>query len=193
MKISDSELRKLTEAMENKNLSVSQVIELIRSNNVRSEKTIDIAGEIKLTVDYTKTVEQAIKQAGLFFCYNREEFLITKNFPHPLEMKGKKVEISTKLFHFGYPMDYEDAIALMDKDDYRPANLMELLALALLYPTLQRRFKIIALGSGWLIPRSGSSSIFLPLLTTDTGHRAIDCIFLYNGFAADYRFLGVKK
>lgn len=60
MKISKSDLRKLQTAMENKNLSVSQVIELIEKSDVQSKKVINPTDEIKLTIDYTKTVEQVI-------------------------------------------------------------------------------------------------------------------------------------
>ncbi len=60
MKINKSDLRKLQTAMENKNLSVSQVIELIEKSDVQSKKVINPTDEIKLTIDYTKTVEQVI-------------------------------------------------------------------------------------------------------------------------------------
>lgn len=52
MKTSKSDLQKLTAAMEYKNLSVAQVIELIEGVDVQSEKVVDTANEIKLIVDY---------------------------------------------------------------------------------------------------------------------------------------------
>lgn len=148
MKISNSELRGLRKVMESKNLSVSQVIELINSSNVSDGKVIDAFGEILLIIDYAKTIEQAIADGK----YDGKNQNITdKNFPIAPELAGKRIEASARLFHFDRDISSDDAIAEMGKDGYRPATLMELLVLDVMYPELHRQFSIIALGSVWCL------------------------------------------
>lgn len=172
------EMQKLVEVMESKNLSVTQVIELI-------EKT----DEITLTIDYTKTIERAITDGN----YDWKNGDITaKNFPISSKMIGKKVEITTKLFHFNRDINSEDATSKMDKAGYRPATLMELLVLGFLFPELQRQFPIVALGSVW---RRAWDDRGVPDLSVSGSKRKrkLSLIWLGSDWGADYRFLGVRK
>jgi hypothetical protein len=123
MKISKSDLRKLTLAMENKNLSIAQVIELVENSKNVAELAVisDPDGEIKLTIDYTKTIKQAIGD-GNYDCKNSD--ITIKHFPVSPEMIGKKVEVSAKQFHFKRDISSDDAISEMDKAGYRPATLI---------------------------------------------------------------------
>jgi len=105
---------------------------------------LDLQNEIKLVVDYTKTLEQAIADGK----YDKKnENINDKNFPVSPKMIGKKIEVSAKIFPFNCQTSSEDVIFEMSKVGYRPATLMELLVLGCLYPELQRQFTIIALGS----------------------------------------------
>lgn len=187
MKISKTDLQKLIVVMENKNLSISQVIELIENSNVQSEKVINATSEILLTVDYTKTVEQAIAD-GNYDWKNND--VTTKNFPISPEMIGKKVEVATKLFHFNRDISSDDAISEMDKDGYRPVTLIELLVLGFLFPELQRQFPIVALGSVW---RRARDRRFVPCLYVDGSGRLLYLGWFDVVWSAHYRFLGVHK
>lgn len=187
MKASKSDLQRLVTAMENKNLSVSQVIELIENSNVQSKKVVDTANEIKLTIDYTKTVEQAVTD-GDYDWKNGD--INAKNFPVSPEMVGKKAEVSAKLFHFNRDISSEDVVSEMDKAGYRPATLMELLVLGFLFPKLQRQFPIVALGSVW---RDGDDDRWVPCLYVGNSRRGLNLGWLDSNWDACCRFLGVRK
>ena len=187
MKISKSDLQKLTTAMENKKLSVSQTIELIETSNVSSEKIANPTDEMELVIDYTKTLGQAIADGNYDW---KNSDINTKNFPISPEMIGKKVEVSAKLFHFNRNISSEDAISEMDKAGYRPATLMELLVLGFLFPELQKQFPIIALGSFW---RNACDDRYVPYLSVDGSERWLDLRWFWGDWIAYYRFLGIRK
>ncbi|MCX6795210.1 MAG: hypothetical protein NT165_00530 [Candidatus Falkowbacteria bacterium] len=178
-----SELLELTELIQNKNLPISQVIRLVK--NLESEKII----EFNLRVDYTKTVEQAIAAGN----YARDYCKFTSlNYSIPSEMIGKNVKISARLFHFNNRLiSAEKAEWELSDKGYRPANLMELLALGATRPGLQKKFSIIALGSicepidGGPQPRT--------CLTTHGTERSISISWPGGTWGEDYRFLGVRK
>jgi len=186
MKINELDLRKLTLAMENKKLSVAQVIELIEKTN--SEPVIDNAdGEIKLTIDYAKTIEQAIAD-GRYGWVNSN--ITAENFPVSVEMAGKKIEVSAKLFHSNRDISSEDAMSKMDKAGYRPATLMELLVFGFLFPGLQRQFLIVALGSVWSDAGGGRRVPYLGVIGSKC---KLDLDWFGGDWDARSRFLGVRK
>jgi len=133
MKISESGLNKLKAVMEEKNLSVAQVIKLVKKNNVQNQKIINPNRKIRLVVDYPETIEQVITDSQ-YKCERSE--INTENFPIPPKMIGKKVEVFAKLFHFNNNMISEDVIYEMSKTGYWPATLIELLALGSQFPEL---------------------------------------------------------
>jgi len=187
MKINESDLHKLATAMENKKLSVNQVIELIENSNVQSQKVIDTTDEIKLAIDYTKTIKQVIADGEYDY---KNSNVTSENFPISPEMIGKKVEVSAKLFHFNHDISSNDAISKMDKDGYRPAALMELLTLGFLFPELQRQFPIVALGSVWCDTGDDHRVLYLEVYASK---RKLDFTWFDGGWSARCRFLGVRK
>ncbi|NCU43062.1 hypothetical protein EOL72_01780 [Candidatus Falkowbacteria bacterium] len=186
MKISKSDLQKLTTVMENNNLSVAQVIELIEKSN-ESEKVINPTDEIRLAIDYTKTLEQAISDGNYDW---KNSDITAQHFPVSPEMIGKKAEVSAKLFHFNCGISSDDVISEMDKAGYRPATLMELLVLGFLFPELQRHFPIVALGSVWHGAIGGGH---VPYLDVDGNERGLDLYWFGIDWGAHCRFLGVRK
>lgn len=187
MKSSKSDLQKLTTAMENKNLTVSQVIELIENSNVQSEKVVDNSGEIILNIDYTKTLEQAITDGNYDW---KNPGITAQHFPVSPEMIGKKAEVSAKSFHFNRDISSDDVISEMDKAGYRPATLMELLVLGFLFPELQRQFPIVALGS---VGHDASDDRYVPDLDVYGGKRGLYLDWFDCDWDARCRFLGVRK
>lgn len=59
---------------------------------------------------------------------------------------GKKLEFYAKIFKFDYPASNSEIIKVMESAGYRPANLIELLALEEAEPDLFKLFSIAALG-----------------------------------------------
>lgn len=188
MKMNTEETQKVIEVIESSNLSASQVIELIeKNNNVQSEKVINSTNEIKLVIDYTKTVEQVIADSNYDW---KNSDINAKNFPVSPEMVGKKIEVSAKLFHFNRNISSDDAISKMDKAGYRPATLMELLFLGFLFPELQRQFPIVALGLFW---RDADSDRRVPCLDVFDNGRGLILYWFAHGWLARCRFVGVRK
>ena len=192
MKIETSDLQKLLEAIDNKKLSIPEAIALINGKNGKIEKKVATSqaittDDVKLTVDYTKTVEQAIADGNYDW---KNSDVTAKNFPISPEMIGKKVDISGRLFHFDRNINSKEAIKEMDSDGCRPAILMELLALGATHPELQRQFPVVALGSVW---RDSDGNRRVPVLDVGDSGRQLDLGYFDSGWSASYRFLGVRK
>ena len=192
MKIDISDLQKLLEAIDNKKLSIPEAIALINGKNGKIEKKVATSqaittDDVKLTVDYTKTVEQAIADGNYDW---KNSDVTAKNFPISPEMIGKKVDISGRLFHFDRNIGSENAIKKMDSDGCRPATLMELLALGATHPELQKQFPIIALGSVW---RTFIGFRQVPYLDVNNDDRELDLSYFGDDWWACCRFLGVRK
>lgn len=95
-----------------------------------------------VTVDYKMSVEEAVGRGN----YNWADPDITsKNFP--MEQKGK-VKLTVELISLCHRVSTEEALKELDQMGYRPAELLELLALGAQYPNLQTG-PIVALGSVW--------------------------------------------
>jgi hypothetical protein len=184
MKFSKSDLQKLIKAMESKNLSIAQVIDLV---NEHSSVQSNSAEEISLAVDYSQTVEQMVA-AGKYGWKNPN--ITEEHFPLPVELTGQKTVVSAKLFHFNRSISSDDAISEMDRAGYRPATLMELLVLGFILPGLQRQFPIVALGSIWL---SADGHRYVPCLGVGDGKRGLDLDWFDSVWRACCRFLGVRK
>lgn len=148
------------------------------------------ADTYKVTVDYNQSLAEMVA-AGK---YDHVGKLITPEyFPHDRNCLTEEVEIYLVCLNRGASRD-DEAIAELDRMGFRPATLQELLALGAAYPDLQRRFWIVALGSGWRNPAALSEwllkrspwpigvrvlSLFLSLLlfsyTGDCVYRPILC------------------
>jgi len=168
---------------------MEQVVDRVGNNN--SSKKVSTSRDIKLIVDYTKTIDQAIAD-GNYDSVRLDN--ITENFQIPLENIGNKVVVSAKLFWFNYDNRLEEIISEMDKAGYRPATIMELLALGALLPKLQKRFRILAPGSVGKHSRYN----FLPSLDRNYDRNRRELIGYYNFGYFNYlqysiRFLGVSK
>lgn len=155
-----------------------------RINKVPTTEEIKVT---KVTIDYTKTIEQAIAGSN----YNLDSSEIhTDNFPISLEMAGKKVEAFLTLFNFFYTISLEDVLFKMNKAGFREATLMELLALGSSFPESQRQFPIIALGS--VLCRVKDQKL-VPCLHTRGSNSHLFLSSLYSQWHSNYRFLAVRK
>jgi len=171
--------------IEDNNLSIAEAIERIQDKKVRDEQPKN--DEIVLSVDYSRTVQEMIN-AGKYGWTN--DNITEKHFPLPTELNGKKVSVSTKLFHFNRPINSQDAIKEMDKAGYRPATLAELLALGEKQPELQKEFPIVALGSIWT-DANGNRNV--PYLDVNGHKRKLNLNWFDNDWNDNCRFLAVRK
>jgi hypothetical protein len=183
-----SDLLKLTTAIKNKKLSLAYLFRPTKKKDF--QKVVNISDEIKLTIDYNKTIEQAVAD-GNFRWKNGD--INSKNFPVPPEMIGKKVEVSAKLFNFNYDIGAEGVISEMEKAGYRPARVRELLALRYLIPEPREQSPIIALGSSYLDIFMGPC---VPSIISDFLVDGIRCELnlFWRGGEWDHRchFLGIR-
>jgi hypothetical protein len=185
MKIKPSDLKLLLTIMEGKNLSVSDVINLI-NGHIANKKPLESTDKIILVVDYTKTLEQTI--AGKYGYKNTD--ITTEHFPISPELTGKRIDIIGRLFHFNRDISRVVATKEMNEAGCRHATLMELLALSAAHPDLQRQFPIVALGSAWCF-FSGIHRV--PYLDFSDNVNQLFLNYLEFAWPAHYRFLGVVK
>ncbi len=185
MKVETSELQRIVEVMEERNLSINDVITLIQEKS-ESVQAIAMGSQFNLSVDYSRTLAEMINAGN----YDWADSAITaKDFPLPAELSGQKTAVS-KLFHFNRDISSDKAIAEMGKAGYRPATLSELLALGAKYPELQRQFPIIALSSVWHGAFGGRR---VPYLGVGDYERGLGLDWFGRDWAARCRFLGVRK
>ena len=101
------------------------------------------AYEMKLPVDYTKTVAQMIKDGDYQFI---ETLLDPKQIQIPDEINWKKKRLVVKLFPYHRNPDndshHSEVIDTMKKNHYRQATLFELLAFGYTYPDVQTLFEV---------------------------------------------------
>ncbi|MFA4942623.1 MAG: hypothetical protein WC564_03245 [Patescibacteria group bacterium] len=149
-----------------------------------------VSEEKPLLVDYSKTLEQTITDN--YSCEDNN--IISKNFPSPTEMTGKKVNVSTRLFcqDQSFTNDSaiteEDAISCMNDYGLRPANSMELLAYGISYPEKYINGGIIAINHTW------SDGYRKKVLFLDFWNATPE-IKLIDGYCWKkyYRILGISK
>ena len=74
------------------------------------------------------------------------------NTDHFLIKEGDCCKTRIVLFHFNRVISSDDVIKEIEKAEYRPANLAELLALGMAQPKLLKHLPIVALGQHWFSP-----------------------------------------
>lgn len=143
--------------------------------------------EIKLIIDYNKTIEQVIVEGKYI---QIDDNIFSKDFPVSAEKIGKKIEVSAKLFWFNSIISSNDAISEMDKAGYRPATIMELLFFGILFPEPQRQFTIVALGSTGIF---GVGHPYSPYLKDNRFERQLCLGFFAGSWVYNCRFLAIRK
>ncbi len=146
--MNDLEVKEIMTAIEKSGLSVAEAI-----NVINYHKKLNFYEDFELAVDYDQRFSELI--SGCDYDYVGDD-VAEKHFPTPLDLVGKQLVVSARLFDFSprnnnpcASIDSKEVVANMLKDGYRPAIPIELLSLVATYPTLQREFPIAALGSPW--------------------------------------------
>jgi hypothetical protein len=145
--------------------------------------------EFNLTVDYSKTLQEMIT-AGKYDDVDINNFIVEENFPFPPELIGKKVDVSAELFYFGRPKSSRDVIAIMERVNYRPATLFELLTMQSDRPDLQRYLPVVALGSPWAYAEFSDN---VPVVRVNAFTFELVLDFYDSNWDCFYYFLGVHK
>ena len=140
--------------------------------------TVSVSGEITLTINYSRTLQEMIDAGN----YDWVDNYFTEKGSLLLDSIGSsEASVSVKIFKLKGFIFSEDAVAEMLKDGFRPATLAELLALGEAYPEIQKENPIIALYSVY----------FVPVLFSDND-RSLG-ITGHGLWGSGYRFLGVRK
>ena len=149
-----------------------------------AELILVIQDTYEVVVDYSHTLTEMIESCHLDW---KNSDIIPEYFP--IEGEGcQKVKVT--LFHFNRKMSTEQAASEMEEQGYRPATLPELLALGAAQPDLQKRFPILALGSGWQAP---DGHLVFPSLRSDESKRFLSLIWFASGWSRECRFLAVRR
>lgn len=148
-------------------------------------KTQSDNSDFKLVVKYSQTLNQMIS-AGNYTLKSTD--VDSENFPLPVKLKGKTVELSARIFD-GNDLS-GNIIITMNEAGYRPATLPELLALGKSEQELQRNFIVVALGSAW---QDEDGVSYVPYIYLNGHQRGVFLMDFKHDWSDNYRFLGVKK
>jgi hypothetical protein len=110
-----------------------------------------------------------------------------KNFP---DKEDGDYEVEYRIFHFNRSISSESIMAEMEKEGFKPANILELLKLGEIQPNLQKEFPIVALDSNW-IDQDDVHNVLI--IRSDCGRRILILNWLNYEWDERYRFLGVRK
>ncbi len=147
--------------------------------NTVAEKVSKI---FRITVNHHLPLKEMIK-AGKYDWVNDD--ITEKRFPVPA---GDMIELDTELFHLDCTISSENVLIEMDKKDYRPATIHELLAFGVSYPDVQREFPIVALGSVAEV----DGDRYVACLDRDDSVRDLGLDWFDDGWPRRYRFLAVR-
>jgi hypothetical protein len=137
---------------------------------------------MKINVDYTLSLEKMISAC----CYDWVRGDIASRW-YPVLGKGKK-SLRVEIKQLNCDMSPESAIKETSKKGARPASIAELLSFGLVFPEIQRRFKVVALGS--FLEIQGSYNI--PYLGMGSRGRILDLLSC-SVLDSDCRFLVVYE
>ncbi len=154
---------------------------LVEGQEAKKKKA---SGAFPIAVDYSMTLADMIKTGKYDQAYpdvTQEHF--------PVAGEGT-IELKAELIHFGKTMNTVNVLKELDRREYRPATLQELLAFGAKYPEKQREFPIIALGSVWTY--SGGSRI-VPCLDGDDSRRRLRLDWYGRDWSGSCRFLAFRK
>jgi len=109
---------------------------MVKQRNLSSQ-------EFTFLVDYSETVKQLISDGNYTFCDEGfDEQCINRK-----KTTNSQLIVFAKFFYFKpeTKLNSEEIIALMSKKGFQPANLLEFLTFAIIYPKLQLKFPILSL------------------------------------------------
>lgn len=158
-----------------------KVVETIKEKKM---ETFIFYDEILLTVDFSKSIEEMIKNGH--FNSKTEQF-VEEKIPSTFD---KKEEVYVKLFHFDYEIHFAKLSKIMNSAGYRQGVMRELLTLDIVRPDLTDNFSVVALGSYW----SNNGYTSKPCLGLDShGIKRLSLFTFDEEQSVNFYFLGVHK
>lgn len=113
----------------------------------KQKSKVTISESLKVTVDYTKTVEEIIAAGSYSNVYNGigSCSIFDKKYDPPKESE----EIEIILLYLGQWVKIGRVLARLNRQGFRPITLFELLTLGIQCPEMILRSTIFAFGSCW--------------------------------------------
>ena len=109
--------------------------------------------ELELEVRYDLSIAELISRARFDGYVNSN--IKDQNFPEETRPSEKR---KIKLINFGVTLSASLILKVMDELNLQPANIKELLSLAIHYPNEQEQHPAVALKSVWRQPTIGASA-----------------------------------
>lgn len=147
------------------------------------EPTIAGVETFSLRVDYGRSIEDLVR-AGRYDWAHVE--ISSELFSTP---RAGVAEVVVELVHFAERAESDAVLKALSSDGYRPADVVELLTLAVAHPDLQRNYPVVARGSMWIGTCGGH---FVPCLRTGSKGRYVDLYWFGGVWDAYYRFAVVR-
>jgi hypothetical protein len=149
-------------------------------------KEIEIGNEFILKFKYS-TLEDMLAEGG-FNNSNVNTRINPMNFstPREKELLNQSIRLKAKIFDFEEDVSSEDVLLELDKEGFRPATLVELLALAKIYHSSR------AVASFGLMLKADNDS-YVPYFFTNINGRKLDLHWFENGWNTSFHFLAVRK
>ena len=126
-----------------------------------------------------KTLKQLIKD-GKFNYVNSD--ITEEHYP------SEKIRGKVKIFHFDRFISSEDVIKKMEKEEYQPANIYELLEYA--EKDWNEKDWVVALGS---VRLDSSGSLRVLVLSSDSGRRRFSLSYFGSRWSRGCVFAGVLR
>ena len=140
-----------------------------------------------VTVNYNLSIELLIKAGN----YDLRHPIITDaNFP---SVRSGEAKIEIVLVEFNRHVSYKSALAELNKQGLRPADLKELLAFGAKYPEEQYGLPILALGSPWKSLRYYGTRYVSCLTYESPAQRSLDLCLTSAIDTRFFRFAAVRK
>jgi hypothetical protein len=169
-----------------KSLKSEISLEINKIEDELPTKKIEVGKEFNLKFKFRKLEEMI--EAGNFAWKNDD--INSINFPDPQEKEllNQVIKLKAKIFDFKKSISSEDILKELDKEGFRSATLIELLALAEADPELQKQFPVIALG---LVRRYSDGRRNVTCLYADGFGRKLGIRWLNQD--TSFRFLAIRK
>ncbi len=185
MKIELVELNALLELINLKGLEINDAIKILADFVPKNQEVEDLEN-FQFEIDYSKSFDQMIADAH-YSWFNSN--INSRNF-YFKKIEKKDICIA-KIFSVENGEDQEAFLERISEQNYREADLFELMTLVIKKPYLIKERKIFALGSPWI---DSHGSKLIPFASCDKKGRRLHlrCSILKN-LPENSFFLGILK
>ncbi|MEI7452339.1 MAG: hypothetical protein WCK37_04035 [Candidatus Falkowbacteria bacterium] len=190
MDIKASELSKLLDVIDERGVTIAQVIKLIKKCTKEPILDLDlpkIGDELPLVFKCPKTILTPISRGNYV---DMADGIEPKNFPILPGLAGKEFNLVAKIFTPHGVFGSDLPIKKMTKAGFRPATTVEMLYFIEQYPKVQRRLTMVALASVWK-PKGGSHNVICA--ENDGVSCKLVMHWLTDIWSDKFCFLGIKN